>query len=71
MIDTSGSHFVVREHNVLQLAGGGEKNTWIALPQTQSFNSHHDDRKRYAQSVVVDLQPLGLGHVGVGDRRIR
>ena len=25
-----------------------------------------DDRTRYAQSVVADSQPLGLGHVGVG-----
>ena len=32
-----------------------------------------DDRTRYAQSVVVDLQPLGLGVRGVGDEdgRIR
>ena len=30
-----------------------------------------DDRTRYAQSVVVDLQPLGLGYVGVGDWCIR
>ena len=30
-----------------------------------------DDRTRYAQSVVADLQPLGLGYVGVGDGPIR
>ena len=30
-----------------------------------------DNRTRYAQSVVADLQPLGLGYVGAGDGRIR
>ena len=30
-----------------------------------------DDRMRYAQSVVVDLQPLGLGYVGIRDGGIR
>ena len=30
-----------------------------------------DDRTRYAQSVVADLQPLGFGYVGIGDGRIR
>ena len=30
-----------------------------------------DDPTRCAQSVVADLQPLGLGYAGVGDGRIR
>ena len=30
-----------------------------------------DNCTRCAQSVVADLQPLGLGYVGVGDGRIR